>query len=203
MSELPPQEKPKRPKGIPTWVWFIVTFAVISVLGNVVLGGNTWINSAWQFVNNTFLVNNSVPVDTSKDPFCLSGEISEIDKENTLAVVTEADALVGTTTGAIGFASLSDNPDDLAEAINTVRESGPTYLVLGERLLTAIDCNDPTYEYLMKDFGDSLVAMGENFSQWDPQTLTENPLLLVTVTPLIEQAATKAQAIITFVENLE
>ena len=131
----------------------------------------------------------------------MTGEVTDIDRENVLAVVTEAEALVGTTTGAIGYASLTSDPDELANAIGTVRESGPQYLVIGERLLTATDCGDPTFEYLMKDFGGSLVEMSENFSEWDPETLTTNPLLLITVTPLIESAATKAQAIITYVES--
>jgi hypothetical protein len=117
-------------------------------------------------------------------------------------VVNEADSLVQTSTGAIGFAAMTDDPEELANEINTVRQSGPTYIILGERLLTAADCSDPTYEYLMKDFGDSLVSIGTNFSDWDPETLSENPLLLITVVPLIEQAANKAQAILIYVENL-
>ena len=204
MSEQPQQEPNQEPKkkskGLPTWVWFVGTFAIVSLLGNVVFGGNTWITTSANFVTTSF--NSLFPErDTSKDAFCLTGEVTDIDRENVLAVVTEAEALVGTTTGAIGYASLTSDPDELANAIGTVRESGPQYLVIGERLLTATDCGDPTFEYLMKDFGGSLVEMSENFSEWDPETLTTNPLLLITVTPLIESAATKAQAIITYVES--
>jgi hypothetical protein len=74
-------------------------------------------------------------------------------------------------------------------------------LVVGQRMLTATDCQDPTFEYLMEDFGNSMIAMGENFSQWDPDSLLDDPLLLITVTPLIESAATKARAILTYVES--
>jgi hypothetical protein len=202
MSEQPPQEPKKKSKGLPTWIWFVGTFAVVSLVGNVVFGGNTWITASTNFLTTTF--NSLNPErDTSKDDFCLTGAVTEIDKANALTVVNEADALVGTTTGAIGYASLSDDPDQLAQAIGTVRESGPAYLVLGKRLLTAKECGDPTFEYLMQDFGGSLVEMSENFSVWDPETLTTNPLLLITVTPLIESAATKARAILTYVENLK
>ena len=132
----------------------------------------------------------------------MTGEVSEIDRENALEIVNEADALVQTTTGAIGYASLTEDPEELADAIGSVRESGPRYLVVGERLLTATDCGDETFEYLMEDFGNSMIAMGENFSQWDPDSLLDDPLLLITVTPLIESAATKAKAILTYVESL-
>jgi hypothetical protein len=54
----------------------------------------------------------------------------------------------------------------------------------------------------MEDFGNSMIAMGKNFEKWDPETLLDDPLLLITVTPLIESAATKARAILTYVENL-
>jgi hypothetical protein len=200
MSEQPPQEPKKKPKGLPTWVWFVGTFAIVSLLGNVVFGGNTWITTSTNFVTNTF--NSLFPErDTSKDAFCLTGEVTEIDRANALTVVNEADALVGTTTGAIGYASLTSDPAELSNAIGAVRESGPQYLVIGERLLTAKDCADPTFEYLMQDFGGSLVEMSENFSEWDPETLLDNPLLLITVTPLIETAATKARAILTYVES--
>jgi len=206
MSENQPAEpngeKPKKGKGIPTWLLFLATFAAISLLGNVLLGGNTWITAASNFVTSTINQLQPIPEDNSDDPFCLTGKVSEIDRENTLTVVNEADALVQTSTGAIGFAAMTDDPGQLADAINTVRQSGPTYIILGERLLTAVECMDPTYEYLMKDFGDSLVSIGNNFSEWDPQTLSENPLLLITVVPLIEQAANKAQAILVYVENL-
>ncbi|MFM1995032.1 MAG: hypothetical protein RLZZ610_549 [Actinomycetota bacterium] len=202
MTEQPPQEPKKKSKGLPTWVWFVGTFAVVSVAGNAVFGGNTWINSSINFVNNT-IASMQVEEDTSQNDFCLTGEVSEIDKANTLTVVTEADALVGTTTGAIGFASLAENADEMANAIQTVRDSGPEYLRIGERLLTAKECGDPTYEYLMEDFGNAMVDMGENFGQWDPETLTTDPALLLTVTPLIETAASKARAILTYVENLK
>jgi hypothetical protein len=202
MSEQAP-ENPKdpknKPKGVPTWVWFVGTFAVVSLLGNVVFGGNTWINTSVNFINST-IASWQVEEDRSKDPFCLTGEVSAIDRENTLAVVTEADNLVQTTTGAIGYASMTEDLGELANAIMTVRESGPRYIELGERLLTAKECNDATYEYLMEDFGNSLVAMGENFGQWNPETLIDDPLLLITVTPLIETAATKARAILTYIE---
>jgi hypothetical protein len=201
MTEQSPQEPKKKSKGIPTWIWFIGTFAVVSLAGNVVFGGNTWINTSANFITNS--VNSLFPErDTSKDDFCLTGAVSEIDRTNLMAVISEAEALVGTTTGAIGYASLSDDPDQLAEAIGTVRESGPQYAVIGERLLTAQDCGDATFEYLMQDFGGSLVEMGNNFGQWDPETLTSDPLLLITVAPLIESAANKARAILTYVESL-
>jgi hypothetical protein len=197
-----PAEPKKKGKGLPTWVWFVGTFAIVSLLGNVIFGGNTWINTGVNFVNNTIAAL-TAEEDRSKDPFCLSGSVSEIDRANTLTVVNEADALVQTTTGAIGYASLTEDLGELANAIGTVRESGPRYLVIGERLLTASDCGDATYEYLMEDFGNSMVAMGENFSQWDPESLMDDPLLLVTVAPLIESAATKAKAILTYVETLD
>lgn len=202
MTEQSPQEPKKKSKGIPTWVWFVGTFAIVSLLGNVVFGGNTWINTSINFVNNT-IASFQVEEDRSDDPFCLTGSISEIDRTNALAVVTEADALVGTTTGAIGFASMATNTEDLASAIKTVRESGPQYKLIGERLLTAKSCDDKTFAFLMEDFGKSLIEMSDNFSQWDPETLTSDPTLLITVTPLIETAATKARAILTFVETLE
>lgn len=196
-----PTEPKKKPKGLPTWVWFVGTFVIVSLLGNVIFGGNTWITSGVNFVNNT-IATLSYEEDTSRDAFCLSGEVADSDRENAVNVVTEADSLVQTTTGAIGYASLTEDPEELANAIGIVRESGPRYLVVGERLLTATDCSDPTFEYLMEDFGNSMVAMGENFSQWDPETLLDDPLLLITVTPLIESAATKARAILTYVETL-
>jgi hypothetical protein len=140
--------------------------------------------------------------DTSGDAFCLTGKVSESDRVNAVTVVTEAEQLVQSTTGAIGYASLTDDVEQLAQGIGIVRESGPRYLVIGERLLTATDCSDETFEYLMEDFGTSMVTMGENFSQWDPEALFDDPLLLITVTPLIESAATKAKAILTYVEGL-
>lgn len=197
-----PTEPKKKRKGLPTWVWFVGTFAIVSLLGNVAFGGNTWITTGLNFISSTVASLTAEP-DRSKDPFCLSGAVSEADRVNALSVVFEADLLVQATTGAIGYASLTEDPQELANAIGTVKDSGPGYLVIGERLLTASDCGDPTFEYLMEDFGNSMVSMGKNFSQWNPQTLSENPLLLITVTPLIESAATKARAIFTYVENLE
>ena len=196
-----PAEPKKKGKGLPTWVWFVGTFAIVSLLGNVIFGGNTWINSGVNFVNSTIAAL-SYEEDTSQDPFCLTGEVTEIDRTNALSVVNEADQLVQSTTGAIGYASLTEDVEELQNAILIVRESGPRYLVVGERMLTATDCQDPTFEYLMEDFGNSMIAMGENFSQWDPDSLLDDPLLLITVTPLIESAATKAQAILTYVESL-
>jgi hypothetical protein len=196
-----PAEPKKKGKGLPTWVWFVGTFAIVSLLGNIVFGGNTWINSGVNFVNSTIAAL-SYEEDTSQDPFCLTGEVTEIDRTNALSVVNEADQLVQSTTGAIGYASLTEDPAELDNAIAIVQESGPRYLVVGERMLTATDCQDPTFEYLMEDFGNSMIAMGENFSQWDPDSLLDDPLLLITVTPLIESAATKAKAILTYVETL-
>jgi hypothetical protein len=195
----PPATK-KKGKGLPTWVWFVGTFAIVSLVGNIVFGGNTWINTGINFVNST-IATLTAEADKSQDPFCLTGAVTEIDRANALTVVNEADALVQTTTGAIGYAAMTEDPEELANAIGTVRESGPRYLIIGERLLTATDCADETFEYLMEDFGNSLVAMGKNFSQWDPETLSDDPLLLVTVTPLIESAATKARAILTYIET--
>jgi hypothetical protein len=195
-----PTEPKKKGKGLPTWVWFVGTFAIVSLLGNVIFGGNTWINTGINFVNNT-IATLTAEEDTSQDPFCLTGEVTEIDRTNALSVVNEADQLVQSTTGAIGYASLTEDPEELENAIAMVRESGPRYLVVGQRMLTATDCQDPTFEYLMEDFGNSMIAMGENFSQWDPDSLLDDPLLLITVTPLIESAATKARAILTYVES--
>jgi len=195
-----PIEPKKKGKGLPTWVWFVGTFAIVSLLGNAIFGGNTWINTGINFVNNT-IATLTAEEDTSQDPFCLTGEVTEIDRTNALSVVNEADQLVQSTTGAIGYASLTEDPEELENAIAMVRESGPRYLVVGQRMLTATDCQDPTFEYLMEDFGNSMIAMGENFSQWDPDSLLDDPLLLITVTPLIESAATKARAILTYVES--
>lgn len=201
MSEQPPQEPKKKSKGLPTWLLFVGTFAIVSLIGNIVFGGNTWINSGMNYINSTIAAL-SVERDTTRDDFCLSGQVAESDKENALAVVSEAESLVQTTTGAIGYASLDEDPEQLLTGIGIVRDSGPRYLELGNRLLTAKDCNDETFEYLMEDFGTTMVDMGENFSKWDPETLATDPLLLITATPLIENAASKARAILTYVENL-
>lgn len=200
MTDQEPTQPPKKSKGAPTWVWFIGTFLIVSLLGNVIFGGNTWVTMSMNFVNNT-IASLQVEKDTSQDPFCLTGAVSDIDRENTLTLVTEADALVGTTTGAIGYAGSTEDLDELAVAINTVRESGPRYVVIGERLLTAKDCNDKTYEYLMQDFGNAMVDMGNNFADWDPVALVDNPMLLATVVPLIETAASKAKAILTYIDS--
>lgn len=201
MTEIPPQEPNKKPKGLPTWVWFVGTFAVVTLLGNVVFGGNTWVTTSTNFVANTYA--SLFPErDSSKDDFCLSDTVSEIDRENAFMVVVEADALVGKTFAAINEASNTSDVGELATAIGTVRESGPQYLVIGQRLLTATDCADPEFENLMQEFGESLIDLSENFSDWDPETLTTNPELLVTVTPLIESAITKAQAILTYLGSL-
>jgi hypothetical protein len=196
-----PTEPKKKARGLPTWLWFAGTFAIVSLLGNAIFGGNTWIGAGANFVNNTIAAL-TAEEDRSQDPFCLTGEVSETDRANVLTVVTEADNLVQTTTGAISYASMTEDPEELVNAIGIVRESGPGYKVIGDRLLTAEDCSDETFEYLMEDFGNSMVEMGNNFEQWNPETLLEDPLLLITVTPLIDSAATKAKAILTYVESL-
>ena len=202
MSEQPPQEPKKKSKGLPTWVWFVGTFAIVSLVGNVVFGGNTWITTSMNFINNT-IASLQVEKDTSKDAFCLSGSISAIDKENAPVAINEADALIGTTTGAIGYASVSEDKAEQAKAILTIQESGPRYLELGQRFLTATSCDDATFAFLMEDFGNTLIDMGENFEQWSPQALGEKPELLSSVPTLIETAIVKAQALIKFVETLE
>jgi hypothetical protein len=195
-----PIEPEKQGKAQPPWVWFVGTFAIVSLIGTVVFGGNTWITSVYNSINNI----SAVPFveDSSRDSFCLTGKVSESDRVNAVTVVTEAEQLVQSTTGAIGYASLTEDPEELATGIGIVQDSAPRYLVIGERLLTATDCSDETFEYLMEDFGTSLVDMGKNFEQWDPETLFNDPLILITVTPLIESAATKAKAILTYVESL-
>jgi hypothetical protein len=202
MSEQPPQEPKKKSKGLPTWVWFIGTFAIVSLLGNVVFGGNTWITTGMNFINNT-VASLQVEKDTSKDAFCLTGSISEIDKENATAVINEADALISTTTGAIGYASMTENETEQTSAIANIQESAPTYQSLGERILTGKSCDDATFAFLMEDFGNTLVEMSKNFDQWSLQALSEKPELLSSVPTLIETAVIKAQALIKFVETLE
>ena len=202
MTEQPPQEPKKKSKGLPTWVWFVGTFAIVSLIGNVVFGGNTWITTGMNFINST-VASFQVEKDTSKDPFCLTGSISEIDKENATAVINEADALIGTTTGAIGYASMTEDEVEQTNAITTIQESASTYKALGERILTAKTCDDATFSFLMEDFGNTLVDMGENFDQWSLQAFSEKPELLSSVPTLIETAVIKAQALIKFVETLE
>jgi hypothetical protein len=202
MTEQPPQDPKKNSKSLPTWVWFVGTFAIVSLLGNVVFGGNTWITTGMNFINST-VASLQVEKDTSKDAFCLTGSISAIDKENATAVINEADALIGTTTGAIGYASMTEDEAEKTSAIVTIQESAPTYKELGERMLTAKSCDDATFAFLMEDFGNTLLDMGENFDQWSLQALSEKPELLTSVPTLIETAIVKAQALIKFVETLE
>ena len=202
MTEQSPQEPKKKSKGLPTWVWFVGTFAVVSLVGNVVFGGNTWITTGMNFINST-VASLQVQKDTSKDDFCLTGSISAIDKENALAVINEADALIGTTTGAIGYASMTEDDTEKSNAIVTIAESAPTYLALGERMLTAKSCDDATFSFLMEDFGNTLIEMSKNFEQWSLQAISEKPELLGSVPTLIETAVVKAQALIKFVETLE
>ena len=202
MTEQPPQEPKKKSKGLPTWVWFVGTFAIVSLLGNVVFGGNTWITTGVNFINNT-VASLQVEKDTSKDPFCLTGSISAIDQENALADFNEAEALIDSTIGAIGWASMTEDETEKSNAIVTIQESAPTYKALGERMLTAKACDDATFAFLMEDFGNTLVEMSKNFEQWSLQALTEKPELLSSVPTLIETAVIKAQALIKFVETLE
>ena len=202
MSEQPPQEPKKKSKGLPTWVWFVGTFAIVSLLGNVVFGGNTWITTAMNAINST-VASLQVEKDTSKDAFCLTGSISAIDKENATAVINEADALISRTTGLIGYASMTEDEAEKTNAISSIQGSAPTYLALAERILTAKICDDATFSFLMEDFGNRLVEMSENFDQWSLQAFAEKPELLVPVPTLIETAVIKAQALIKFVETLE
>ena len=202
MSEQPPQEPKKKSKGLPTWVLFVGTFAIVSLLGNVVFGGNTWITTAMNAINST-VASLQVEKDTSKDAFCLTGSISAIDKENATAVISEADALIGSTTSAIGYASMTEDETEQTSAIVNIQESAPTYQSLGERIITGKSCDDATFAFLMEDFGNTLVEMGENFDQWSLQALSEKPELLSNVPTLIETAIIKAQALIKFVETLE
>ena len=202
MTEQPPQEPKKKPKGLPTWVWFVGTFAIVSLLGNVVFGGNTWITSGMNFINNTVAAL-QVEKDTSKDAFCLTGSISAIDKENAITVINEADALIGTTTGAIGYASMTKVEEEKKSAIVNIQESAKMYDEVGQRLLTAKSCDDATFAFLMEDFGNTLIDMSKNFEQWSLDTLSDNPELLSSVPTLIETAIVKAQALIKFVETLE
>lgn len=202
MSEQNNESPKKKSKGLPTWVWFVGTFAVVSLLGNVVFGGNTWITSVGNFVNQ-MLASTQIEKDHSKDPFCLSGSISEIDRENAMNLVNEADALVGSTTGAIGFASLAEEEKQKTDAIDTIRESGIEYLAVGERLLTAKNCEDATFSFLMEDFGNTMIAMGENFGEWSLESISQRPELLTSVPTLIETAVVKAQALIKYLETLK
>jgi len=202
MTEQPPQEPKKKSKGLPTWVWFVGTFAIVSLVGNVVFGGNTWITSTTSFLTSS--ASSLFPErDTSKDDFCLSGSISAIDKENALVVVNEADALIQSTTGAISYAITTDDDTSKIQAIDMISESGPKYLELGKRIRTATNCDDATFSFLMEDFGNTMVEMGQNFNKWSLEALAEDPILLTSVPTLIETAIVKAQALIKFVETLE
>ena len=202
MTEQSPQEPKKKSKGLPTWVWFVGTFAIVSLGGNIVFGGNTWITATNNFINTT-IASLQVEKDTSQDPFCLTGSISAIDKENALTVINEADALIGSTTGTIGYASMTDDELQRTNAINAIAKSGPEYRTLGERILTAKDCDDATFSFLMEDFGKTMIEMSDNFEQWSLRTISEKPELLGAVPTLIETAVVKAQALIKFVETLE
>ena len=202
MTEQPPEEPKKKSKGLPTWVWFVGTFAIVSLLGNVVFGGNTWITTGMNFINST-IASLQVEKDTSKDPFCLTGSISAIDKENAIAAINEADALIGTTTGAIGYASMTEDEAEKTKAIVNIQESAATYLELGERIITAKSCDDATFAFLMEDFGNTLLDMGKNFDQWSLQAISDKPELLNSVPTLIETTIVKGQALIKFVETLE
>jgi hypothetical protein len=202
MTEQPPQEPKKKSKGLPTWVWFIGTFAIVSLVGNVVFGGNTWITTSMNFINNT-IASLQVEKDTSKDAFCLSGSISAIDKENAIAVINEADALIQSTTGMISYAVTTDDDTLLSQAVSTISESGPQFLELGNRIRTATNCEDETFSFLMEDFGSTMVEMGQNFNKWSLEALNTDPILLTNVPTLIETAIVKAQALIKFVETLE
>jgi hypothetical protein len=202
MTEQPPQEPKKKSKGLPTWVWFVGTFAIVSLGGNIVFGGNTWITTSMNFINNT-IASLQVEQDTSKDPFCKTGSLSAIDKENALAVINEADALIGSTTGAIGYASMTEEELEKTKAISTIAESAPTYRSLGERMQTATACDDATFSFLMEDLGKTMIEMSENFEQWSLETLNTDPNLLTSVPTLIETAIVKGQALIKFVETLE
>jgi hypothetical protein len=174
----------------------------VSLLGNTVFGGNTWITTGMNFINNT-VASLQVEKDTSKDAFCLTGTISAIDKENAFTVINEADALIGTTTGEIGYASMTEVEEEKTSAIANIQESAKMYEEVGQRLITAKSCDDATFAFLMEDFGNTLVEMSENFDQWSLQALSEKPELLSSVPTLIETAVIKAQALIKFVETLE
>ena len=130
MSELNPQEPvpaktgepKKKKKGAPTWVWFVGTFAIVSLLGNAIFGGNTWINSSITFVNNT-VASMQVGKDTSKDALCLTGTISATDSQNAFTAVSESSALIRNTTGAISYAFDAEVEEDRIKAIVSIQES--------------------------------------------------------------------------------
>jgi hypothetical protein len=98
---------------------------------------------------------------------------------------------------------MTEVEEEKTKAITIIQESALTYRTLGERIFTAKTCDDATFAFLMEDFGNTLVEMGENFDQWSLQALSEKPELLSNVPTLIETAVIKAQALIKFVETLE
>jgi len=202
MSEQPPQEPKKKSKGLPTWVWFVGTFAIVSLLGNVAFGGNTWITSSMNFISST-VASWQVEEDTSKDPFCKTASVSDIDRENAITVSSEAKALIEKSTGVIGYASTVDEEGGLSNAIVIIQESSPTYRELGDRMLTAKACDDATFSLLMGELGDTMLVISANFDQWSPESLFENPELLSSVPALIESAAAKTDALLNYLENLE
>ena len=202
MTEQPPREPKKKPKGLPTWVWFVGTFAVVSVVGNVLLGGNTWITNGMNFINST-VASLQVEKDTSKDPFCLTGAIVESDRENALLIIGQADILIGSTAADIKSASSAEDAAQRTEAILRIQKSAPIYQALGERMLTSKNCDDATFSLLLEDFGNTMVTMGLNFEQWSPDALLERPELLMSVPGLVETAIVKAQELAKFLETLE
>jgi hypothetical protein len=210
MSELNPQEpvpaKPSEPKkkkkGAPTWVWFVGTFAIVSLIGNVVFGGNTWINSSITFVNNT-VASLQVEKDTSKDPLCLTGTISATDSQNAFTAVSESSALIRNTTGAISYAFDAEVEEERIKAIVSIQESAKVFKELGQRILTANNCDDETFAFLMEDFGITMIEMSENLDQWNPDNTSQGSQLLESILPLIESAIIKVQSLIKYLETLE
>ncbi len=202
MIEQPPQEPKKKSKGLPTWVWFVGTFAVVSLLGNVVLGGNTWINSGITFVNNT-VASLQVEKDTSKDPLCLTGTITATDSQNAFTDVSEATALIRNTTGAINYAFNAEVEEERIKAIVSIQESASVFKQLGESILTAKNCADETFAFLMEDFGNTMLSMSANFEQWNPDKISRGSELLESVLTLIETAIIKAQSLTKYLETLQ
>jgi hypothetical protein len=98
---------------------------------------------------------------------------------------------------------MTEDEAEKSDAIVSIQESASTYLELGERILTAKNCDDATFSFLMEDFGNTLIAMSENFDQWSLQAISDKPELLNSVPTLIETAIVKGQALIKFVETLQ